>query len=165
MFTVLMCCLEMSGNLCVIGCYSLLCLCVRCWIFITLWLKLWHNSEHLCVFWRLINIFCFCWLFTELCLKSSMSFIACFIVFFIVHKCVHFPFGFACLCVVWSLFLQLCIFMCCFWLSIELLQFTMTMLATVHGIVLQGAVFCFWYCSYISVRVSLPASSLHIILL
>lgn len=35
---------------------------------------------------------------------------------FIVHKCAHFSFGFACLCVVRSLFLQLCIFMCCFWL-------------------------------------------------
>lgn len=165
MVTVLLCCLEMSGNMCVTGCYSLLFLCVACWIFTTLWLKLWHNSEHLCVFWWLLNIFCFWWLFNWT-LKSSMSFIACFIVFlYSLQMC--------------ALFLWFCMFMCCLvtvslvmhihvlfltvcWI---LLQFTMTMLAAVYRIVLQGAFSCFWYSSYISITFSLLASSLHIILL
>lgn len=150
MVTVLMCCLEMSGNLCVTGCYILLFLCIACWI---LWLTLWHNSEHLCVFWWLLNIFCFWWLFTELCLKSCMSFVACFIVFFYSRQ------------VSYTVSSVMHIHVLCLSGCSTLLQFTMTLLAAVHCIVLQGAVICCWYCSYISATVSVIASSLHIIML
>lgn len=160
-----MCCLEMLGNMCFTGCYSLLFLCVARWIFTTLWLKLWHNTEYLCVF-LVVAQHILLLMTVHWTLKSSMSFIACFIVFvYSPQTC--------------ALCLWFCMFMWC-WVTVSsvmhihvlfltvswiLLQFTMTMLAAVHWIVLQGAVFCYWYCSYISVTFSLRASSLHIILL
>ena len=180
-----MCCLEMSGNMCVTGCYSWLFLCVawRCREICVL-LGVTVDCSYVLFVGYLLHCDLNCGIMQNICVffggcstysafddcspncEVSMSFIACFIMFLYSPQMCAFFLWFClfmrCLVTVYSvthihvLFLTVC------WI---LLQFTMIMLAAVHWSVLQGAVSCYWYSSYISVTFSLLASSRHIILL